>query len=55
MCRCVFYLGPADDFAVGFELRAVEDLHAADGLHGFPIDRADDAEEKKNAAVCLQR
>lgn len=35
------YLCPADDFAVGFELRAVEDLDAGDGLHGLSINRAD--------------
>lgn len=40
-CR---YLRPADDFAVGFELRAVEDLDAGDGLHRLPIDRTDDTE-----------
>lgn len=38
------YLCPADYFPVGFELRAVEDLDAGDGLHGLPVDRTDDTE-----------
>lgn len=41
----MLYLCPADDFAVGFELRAVEDLDAGDRLHGLPIDGTDDAEK----------
>lgn len=39
------YLGPADDFAICFKLGAVEDLDAGDGLHGLPVDWADDAEQ----------
>lgn len=44
----VLYLRPADDFAVGFELRAVEDLDAGDGLHGLPVDGTDDAEQTEH-------
>lgn len=40
----VSYLCPADDFAVGFELRSVEDLDAGDGLHRLPIDGTDHTE-----------
>lgn len=39
------YLGPADDFAVCSELGAVEDLDTGYGLHGLPVDWADDAEQ----------
>lgn len=46
------YLSPADDFAVGFELGAMEDLHAGDGLHRFSVDRADDAEGRQK---CLTK
>ncbi len=37
----VLYLCPADDFAIGFELGAMEDLDAGDRLHGLPIDGTD--------------
>lgn len=42
LARCergeAVYLCPADDLAVGLELRAMEDLDASDGLHGLSID-----------------
>lgn len=44
----MLYLRPADDFAVGFELRAVEDLDAGDGLHRLPVDGTDDAEQAEH-------
>lgn len=37
----VTYLCPADDFAVGFELWAMEDLDAGDGLHRLAINGTD--------------
>ena len=40
------HLCPADDLAVGLELRAMEDLDAGDGLHRLPIDWADDSKTR---------
>lgn len=42
------YLCPADDFAVGFELGAAEDLDAGDGLHRLAIDWTDHTELLKH-------
>lgn len=44
-------LCPADDFSVGFELGAMEDLDADDGLHRLPIDGTDDAENTQNSVL----
>lgn len=42
------HLRPADHFAIGLELWAVEDLDAGDGLHGLAVNGADDSGEPKN-------
>lgn len=52
----VLYLRPADDFAVGLELGAVEDLDTGDGLHRLPIDRTDHTESfKHNTTVLINK
>lgn len=45
------YLRPADHLAVSFELWAMEDFDAGDGLHGLPINRTDDTENAGKSHV----
>lgn len=42
------YFCPADDLPIFFVFWLLEHLHAADGLHGFPIDGANNSEGHKH-------